>query len=328
MNPKSKAALTLVIVLGCAGAPPGESKGKSCPAQDGIAETAAIEESKEFHDVAPSRRLPPALGPDDSGAISLVAVGDISLGRVINAEMVERNDFTFPFAHVEKFIRTADIAVGNLESQLFRGCPLLRGGLRLCASHRAVAGLVKAGFDVVSVANNHAGNFGRRALASSVALLRAKGISVAGYDRPPIIERKNTRFGFLAYDSTQESIPLRRIYREIAAVRARSDVVILMMHWGKEYETTPISHQTDLAGFASSHGVDVIIGAHPHVVQPLTTINQVPVAYSLGNFVFDQMWSEETQNASAAVFKFKDGKVADAELVRVKLVAPGIPTLP
>ncbi|MCP4603614.1 MAG: CapA family protein [Proteobacteria bacterium] len=320
------------IALGCAGSPPTESTTESReeprPVEVPIDDKAASKQGKELLAVAPVEhpKASEIRGSTGTDTVSLVAVGDISLGRIINAEMVDRDDFTFPFEHVNDFIKAADIAIGNLESQMFPGCPVLKRGLRLCASPRAISGLVDAGFDVVSVANNHSDNFGRRALASSVALLRAKGISVAGYDRHPIIERRKIRFGFLAYDITQEVIPLKRVSRDIAAVQSRSDVVVLMMHWGKEYQVTPDPTQTDFAAFAASRGVDVIIGTHPHVVQPLTTVKSAPVAYSLGNFVFDQMWSEETQNAAAASLTFDEGgSVVKANLVPLRLVAPGIP---
>ncbi len=275
---------------------------------------------------APPVLEPPQTANTQLNEVSMVAVGDICLGRFINAEMVERDNFTFPFEHVRNLLNEADIAVGNLEAQLFSRCPVLDDGMRLCASNRAIDGLVQAGFDVVSVANNHSDNFGDRALAASVRTLRENGIAVAGYDRTPVIERRGTRFAFLAYDITKRVVSLKRIAHNISAARDRADVVVLILHWGREYETTPHKSQISLARFAASKGADLIIGAHPHVVQPLTQVNGTHVAYSLGNFVFDSMrWSEPTKHGAAARIVFRKAKIHEARLIPVELISPGIP---
>ncbi|MCP4679677.1 MAG: CapA family protein [Deltaproteobacteria bacterium] len=321
------------IVLACAGAPPAapgkHHAVKNEPPEQKVTETSATQ--KRTPTTPPPEMTISEARPQvetEPNTVSLVAVGDICLGRNINAEMVDTNDFTFPFVHVADFLKSADITVGNLEAQLFPGCPLLTGGMRLCGDRRAVAGLVKSGFDVVSVANNHADNFGKRALASSVKMLRANGIQVAGYGKPPVIERNGTRFAFVGYDITKRSVPLKRIGRKLKAAKERADVVVLIMHWGKEYETTPSRIQTNLAQFATKQGADLIIGAHPHVIQPLETVNGAPVAYSLGNFVFDSMmWTEETRKSTAAVFKFLGSAVTSSRLIPGRLVSAGIPEL-
>jgi len=264
---------------------------------------------------------------DCDASATLMAVGDIQLGRTIWAAMVESRDFAFPLAGLAERLREADVAVGNLEAQIFASCPILRRGMRLCAGTRAVEPLVDAGIDVVSVANNHALDFGPGALESSTRTLRANGIRVAGLGRAPIVDTPaGTRFAFLAYSPVNELVPLKRIVGEIRGARARgADVVVALVHWGEEYAARPSRSQVDLARFLEREGVDVVIGSHPHVVQPLERSGDAAIAYSLGNCVFDQMWSEETSRGAVASFAFCGGALESAEILPIRLDPPGVP---
>ena len=115
---------------------------------------------------------PPAPEPADAGVATvepdhgwtMLAVGDIQLGRTIYADMVELDDYTFPMRAVADRLSAADLTVGNLEAQIFDRCKVLRVGMRLCAGPRAMESIELGGFDVLSVANNHSTNFGKRNL--------------------------------------------------------------------------------------------------------------------------------------------------------------------
>jgi poly-gamma-glutamate synthesis protein (capsule biosynthesis protein) len=228
-------------------------------------------------------------------------------------------------AQVADALRSADIAVGNLEAQLFPGCPDLDGGMRLCAGPAAVRGLVHAGFDVVSVANNHSHNFGQRALDASIELLEKNGIAVAGYNRIPVLERGGTRFAFVAWTPVNRYSNIKRIRRQLKLARSRADVVVALVHWGNEYESEPIVDQTELAGYIAAGGADLIIGAHPHVVQPLVRVGDAQVAYSLGNFVFDSWMPEVTKLGAVGEFEFCGNALRSAELLPVRIEDPGRP---
>ena len=260
---------------------------------------------------------------------SLVALGDIQLGRKIFAEMVDRNDYAFPTRRVKDTLIEADIAVGNLESQIFPWCPVLTKGMRLCARSRAVESLTHAGIDVVSVANNHSNDFGKKAFDTSVGLLKKNGIAVAGVgSRPALVERNGVRFAFLAYSPVDRRISLKRITSNIRAARNRADVIIVLVHWGVEYTNEPDEAQIALAEFMAEQGADLIIGSHPHVVQPMVKLRDATVAYSLGNFVFDQMWSNATSHSAVGKFDFCNAELKSARLVPVKLLHPGVPFFP
>ncbi len=268
--------------------------------------------------------------PTCEGALtSIVAVGDIQLGRKIFAQMVDRDDYTFPMRRVADKLLAADIAIGNLESQIFPWCPVLTSGMRLCAGSRAVESLTRAGIDVVSVANNHSHDFGKKAFDTSVRLLKKNGIAVAGVGpRPALVERNGVRFAFLAYSPVDRRISLKRITSNIRAARNRADVIVVLVHWGVEYSSEPDEAQFALAEFLAKSGANLIIGSHPHVLQPMVKLGNATVAYSLGNFVFDQMWSSATSHSAAGKFDFCNAQLSSAELVPVELLAPGVPFFP
>ena len=255
----------------------------------------------------------------------MLAVGDIQLGRTIFADMVDLGDYTFPMRGVADRLSAADLTVGNLEAQIFDRCKVLRVGMRLCAGPRAMQSIEIGGFDVLSVANNHSTNFGKRGLDESVKRLRERGIRVAGYGKHiPVVEMNGTRVAFLGWSPVHEQISLKRIASHIKRARARADLVFAFVHWGIEYETTPSRAQERLADFIASKGVDLIIGAHPHVVQPMERVRDTLVAYSLGNFVFDFMWGEALRGA-VGEFVVDDGQIAKSRLIPVQIDEMGAP---
>jgi poly-gamma-glutamate synthesis protein (capsule biosynthesis protein) len=258
--------------------------------------------------------------------IAVLAVGDIMLGRGVTATMRARNDFRYPLAKVASVLRRADLVLATLEAPLTTDCPTVRRGLELCADARSLDALVDAGIDVVSVATNHARDQGETALAAGVRRLRAAGIAVAGYDGLVTVERKGARFAILAYDAVRGPFDSRVMIREIGAARRLHDTILVMMHWGREHRTEPHSLQRRLAVAAATAGADLIVGSHPHAVQPLEQIGDATVAFSLGNFVFDPMVPETARRGAAGVFTFCGGSLARAGLVSVRIASDGAPS--
>jgi poly-gamma-glutamate synthesis protein (capsule biosynthesis protein) len=260
-----------------------------------------------------------------SAQISVVAAGDVMLGRTVTATMRARDDFRYPLARIAPRLRQADLALATLEAQLIPDCPTSRKGLKLCADPRAVETLRDAGIDVVSVANNHARDFDETGLATSAEQLRQAGIEVAGFDGPVHVVLEKTRFAILAYDAVAGPFDSRRMRSEIAAARRQSDAVIVMMHWGREYEVVPHPLQRRLAAAASTAGADLIIGSHPHAVQPLEPVGRATVAYSLGNAVFDQATPKSTRRGAIGSFTFCDGTLTRSALGAIRISADGTP---
>ncbi len=168
---------------------------------------------------------------------------------------------------------------------------------------------IKAGFNLVSLANNHTMDRKEKAILNSVAYWRDKqGVMTAGsYDsfedqaRSHIGEKNGITYAFLAYTYGTNGIPVPKgkeylvnlidevkIKQDVLAVRDKVDVVMVAMHWGVEYTHVPTTIQRNQAQFLADLGVDIIIGSHPHVIQPIEHVGDTIVIYSLGNFISGQ----------------------------------------
>lgn len=224
-----------------------------------------------------------------------------------------KSDGTYNYDHqlddIRPLVQDYDLAYYNQETVL--------GGKELglssypCFNSPQEVGdaFVKAGFNLVSLANNHTLDKGTKAILNSVAYWRNQtSVMTAGsYDsesdrnRVHIGEKNGITYAFLAYTYGTNGIPVpkgkeyvvnlfskEQAKKDIEAVRDKVDVVLVAMHWGVEYTHTPTNEQRDWAQFLSGLGVDVIIGSHPHVIQPIEFIDDTLVIYSLGNFISGQ----------------------------------------
>ena len=257
----------------------------------------------------------------------VVFVGDIMLSRTVAKKMRERGA-DFPFASTTHLIQEADIAFGNLETTITDGEPVEAFEMRFRADAHAGRSLKEAGFEILSLANNHTFDFGEKGLSDTQSALDDAGILHVGAGRddveagqPMFIQANGIQFAFLAYTdghfsgreagSGRPGAAFMRPERMKAAVAGAStfaDVVIVSMHSGDEYELEPNETQKAFARAAIDAGADMVVGHHPHVVQSAEIYQGRPIYYSLGNFVFDQMWSEETRSGLALEVIFgKDG---------------------
>jgi poly-gamma-glutamate synthesis protein (capsule biosynthesis protein) len=235
--------------------------------------------------------------------VVIEAVGDITFG-----EQVGQYGPTYPWTNVARTLRAADITVGNLETSVstrgtaadkqyvFRGKP---------SSLLPLAR--QAGFDVLTLANNHSVDYGRDALIDTVRSVRAAGIQPigAGVDErrarlPAIVDAGGLRVAFLGYsDVNPLGFPAgpttagtaradaAAIATDVHAALRRSDVVVCYFHWGTELHPEPDARQVQFATACLHAGATVVLGAHPHVFGPVARpTSSTLVAWSLGNFVF------------------------------------------
>jgi poly-gamma-glutamate synthesis protein (capsule biosynthesis protein) len=238
---------------------------------------------------------------------SIVFVGDILLaGRA--AELIEEEGPAAPFAGVRAVLRGAGLAIGNVE------CPLAVGGAPVDKRYTfrappgTAAALADAGFDLVTLANNHAMDYGPGALLETLATLRRWAIIPigAGADadearRWVVVESGSppVKIAVLAFSNMlPESFyaganrpgtnPARpeAMAADIAAAREQADVVVVLVHWGTELESSPSQKQRRVAAVAAEAGADLVVGHHPHVLQGLEIRGHTLIAYSLGNFLF------------------------------------------
>ncbi|TEU17915.1 MAG: CapA family protein [Anaerolineales bacterium] len=283
----------------------------------------------------------------DEKVVELIAVGDVMLGRGVAdkprpepcPEPCRRAvEGSQPFAAVTPWLRAADLTLGNLECVIAEEGVPRPGPYRLRALPSAVADLCDAGFDVLGLANNHALDFGPAGLAETVSRLQEAGMAIVGVGpnaeaavQPLIRQVGGVRLAFLAFNAvpdpedvhesdgwTRSGWDRERATAAIAAARAQADAVIVSVHWGYEYELRADPAQRDAAQAMLDAGADLVIGHHPHVVQgfelDLRGFRQTSevsrgrfVAYSLGNFVFDQQQGETRQGLALRTFFDEQG---------------------
>jgi poly-gamma-glutamate synthesis protein (capsule biosynthesis protein) len=213
---------------------------------------------------------------------------------------------------VKDYISSADIAIGNLEVTL-AGAPYT--GFPQFSSHQSLAyALQDAGFDVLLTANNHTLDRGKLGMERTLDVLDSIGMTHTGTfrdsaelkaDYPLIVEKNNFRFALLNYTYGTNGIAVEKpnVVNYIDTVRMAADIakaqhlkpdyIITCIHWGEEYKNKENATQRKIAAFLARHGCNLIVGGHPHVVQPLAMLpasgrDSVPVAYSLGNFISNQ----------------------------------------
>ncbi len=245
----------------------------------------------------------PASAPD--GAISLVAVGDLMLARDI-ATLMDDYGATYPFEHVAPILADADVTIANLEGTFTERGTAADKKYTFRTPPRDAAGLALAGIDVVSMANNHALDFGPEGLHDTIAALDSAGIAHSGAGendaaarQPAILEARGLRVAFLSFAATSDAVAatpdadgvawgsVDTISEDVRRARAQADVVVVSLHAGNEYADEPSDTQRLLAQAAVDAGATLVLGHHPHVLQRWEFSGPSFIAYSLGNFVFD-----------------------------------------
>ena len=280
-----------------------------------------------------ARKPEPAPAPPPPPATRLVLGGDVMLSRYVGRLARRQKDPAAPLRAIAPFLSAADIAFVNLESPFSdRGKPVERGMI-FKAEPSTVEGLLLAGIDVVSTANNHARDQGGHGLEYTVRWLNQHGIRAAGTagGEGVILERNGVRFGFLAYTYDQSNgnyptpdarvamLDIGRMTAEVARLRGRAEVVVVSMHAGDEYNPRPNRQQTDFAHAAIDSGAAVVAGHHPHVVQPVERYRDGVIFYSLGNLVFDQFRRQETQHGLLGEVVFRGAKLESFKTIPVRL---------
>ncbi len=247
--------------------------------------------------------------------IILMAVGDVMLGRSVNAKMRSLNDFTYPFLKTASFLKSADLTFINLESPFYDDCPTTNEGMKFCADPKAIEGLIFSGVDIANLANNHIGNYGLEGINFTKQLLQEN--SIIPLEENLIIKTiKGTKLGFLGFDLTS-GYQEEKILAVVKEAKPKVDLLIVSFHWGIEYAQEPTSRQIELAHRIVEAGADLILGHHPHVIQKTEDYLEGKIVYSFGNFIFDQPWSEVTKKGLVGVFTFENKKLVKSEFKEI-----------
>jgi poly-gamma-glutamate capsule biosynthesis protein CapA/YwtB (metallophosphatase superfamily) len=283
--------------------------------------------------------------------VHLAAVGDVMLDRALGAA-IANGSLDYPFARVSDMLLAADITVGNLESSLGDLGEPASKHYTFQAPPAAAQSLARSGFDIMSLANNHAMDYGAQALLQAIELLRVEGIAAIGAGpnaaaahKPQIVESGGLRMAFLAYvnvpveattafdtqtwTASQDTPGLawgeaEVIAADVTAAKQHSDLVIVVLHSGLEYIEEPSPQQVEAAQAAIDAGASLVIGHHAHLLQGIDFYNGGVIVYGLGNFAFEI--DGEPATAILNVWLDRDG-VRQVELVPGLIQSGGQPRL-
>ncbi|MDP3025307.1 MAG: CapA family protein [candidate division Zixibacteria bacterium] len=268
---------------------------------------------------------------------NLILVGDIMLSRGVDVTMKNKG-YLYPFKNIAEITNSAEVTFGNLES------PLSNRGTRgdqlysFRGNPEAVKGLLYAGFKVLNLANNHSYDYGKKAFEQTLEVLNKNNIKVIGAGKnvtearmPAIFDLGDLKIAFLGYDLSPGAFPAGQnssgvakarhawIIKDLEKAKEAADFVIVSFHWGIEYQDFPTEYQKSLAHMAIDCGADIVVGHHPHTFQGIEIYKGKLIAYSLGNFVFDQ---KDLKNNQSFILKvtFDWEKLHRIEIIPIELV--------
>ncbi|WP_275695574.1 CapA family protein [Ferdinandcohnia quinoae] len=280
-----------------------------------------------------------------SSSMTLAAVGDILIHGTVykDASTGNRYDFKPMFANVKELLLQPDLTIANQET-IVGGTEI---GLSTYPSFNSpfevADALQDAGVDIVSIANNHTLDRGEKAIISATGYLDKIGMAYTGGYRSiedrnviRILNRNGIKIAFLSYTYGTNGIPvpegkeylvnlidMPQIKKDIAQAKEVSDVIAVSMHWGNEYQRIPSDEQKSLAKELADEGVDIIIGHHPHVLQPMEWVkgkdgHDTFVIYSLGNFLSGQMKNYKDIGGVLQIEIVKEVKSPNDTIIRLQ----------
>lgn len=276
--------------------------------------------------------------------ITLIFTGNIVPARCVQAAVEAHGDNPdYLYREVAPILRQADMAIGGALAAALSDYPPMTGCKNtfvLVGRTYHAAALARAGIALINIATNHIKNCGLpdcgdRAFLDTLRALKAAGIRVVGGGRnldealePAVVDLQGVRFGFAGWSAlerryyagpnTPGTAPLTREAVTESFRRAReqgAQVLIALPHWGPEYDFTPSHLQRQTARMLVDLGADVVVGNHPHVVQGIERIGDVPVFYSLGSFLFDQTWGIHTRESVLLRMTFEGPRLVSWSLI-------------
>ncbi len=260
------------------------------------------------------------LFPTPPREIEIVAVGDVMLDRTVGRR-IEAHGARSILQNVRELLREGDLTFCNLECPLAHRGPHDAANCLFRADPATAAVLADGGFDVVSLANNHALDAGRAGVLETLNTLEARSIEYVGCARdrerssePVVLCARGLRVGFMAFcdldfaaSYSRVGHDLKALAAKIEAARRNCDLLCVSYHWGEEYRERPTRRQRELAHATINAGADVVLGHHPHVLQGIEAYRGGVILYSMGNFVFDQRAGERMESGIFAL-KYAEGR--------------------
>jgi len=254
------------------------------------------------------------VAPEKMQRITLLGFGDIMLDRSVRA-LMDANGLDYPFRKITdpalKFIKGSDFVFANHEGPIHEIYTPTSKSIAFRFKPDVVWELRKAGINIVSVANNHALDQGWGGRDDTMKFLTQGGVLFFGNSKnivggqgrdsnEKIVTISGSKVAFIGFDDTIFKIDSAAVGEYIKGLKERNDFVIVSVHWGVEYTHNPGQRQKDLAHMFVDSGADIVLGHHPHVIQTMEVYNNKPIFYSMGNFIFDQYFSVDTQEGLSA----------------------------
>ena len=271
--------------------------------------------------------------------VRIAAVGDIMLGGTAGPEM-QKYGYDYPFERTQSLLKQAQIVFGNLEG------PLTEGGATATPKKyvfrsppdKVAPALARAGFNIVSLANNHSLDYGPQGLEDTRSALEKAGIQGVGAGRnlaearaPVYMVKGGATVAFLAYSLTfPEEFWAgpdkpgtafgheQDVRADVTAARQTADIVVVSFHWGQEGKTELRDYQVQLAHAAIDAGASAVLGHHPHILQAVERYQDGVILYSLGNFAFGSFSNTATRSA-IALLTFRDRQWSELRLLPINV---------
>ena len=289
----------------------------------------------------------------DSSLTNITFVGDIMLGRYIEP-VIEQKGIEEIFSNVNEIFEPSDLVVGNIETSILE--PSYEGYVQdalikdIKTDQKVFKDMNKSGLDLFAFANNHLADYGYKGLVDTYEYLKQSNYNFMGIfenDQSEFYHSEkinNLNFAFINFTDVmpysnykgevRSNAPGMLYYTDhsdlieqaIKEARLNHDVVVAYVHWGKEYENTVNENQHKISKKLAEWGVDLVVGSHPHVLQPIYTVGDMLVVPSLGNFVFDQVQGSTVIGSILNVGFNQEGKIESITFVPTQAQS-GIPKI-
>lgn len=276
-----------------------------------------------------------AVKDDPDSRLTLTFVGDMMFGRNIADVIIPKFGYEYLFQYVRPYFKYSDYVTGNFENPVVfqDGYPKARKYIHLSTRPAVAKALKKVGFSTVNLANNHMKDFGKQGLLDTLRAFRDAKLdtvgagsdlkSAAGVEYETVNGIKIATLGF----SDVMPVDFRARHNRsgiapadpdvwfpaVAKAKKNAQLVIVHMHWGLEYDSRYHPRQKEFGRALIDAGADIVVGHHPHVLEPVEIYKNGVILYSLGNFIFDQGWSR-TRESVLAQYKVLKNRTVRLEI--------------
>jgi gamma-polyglutamate biosynthesis protein CapA len=267
---------------------------------------------------------------DPESRLTITMVGDMMFGRNIEEVVVPNIGYERLFEHVRPYFEHSDYVTGNFDNPIvYRdGYPKADKFIHVKSRPEVAKALKNVGFDSVNLANNHVKDYGKQGLMDTLKALDEQDIDTVGAGRDlksaTKVSYRTVNGVKIAVVGFSDVIPRDFTARKnragiapadpdiffplVAKAKSNADLVLVHIHWGLEYDSGYHPRQQDIAHALVDAGADIVIGHHPHVLEPVEVYKNGVIFYSLGNFVFDQGWSRTRESVLVQYKLLKNGQ--------------------